>query len=80
MNHISISVDATLFRLALHYQGSLWYVFQYKAFKENDVKKMELTGSKTVTLLAQINFITLLCLIVEGGQIADFVKKALKLI
>ena len=37
---------------------------------------MQLTGSRTMTLLAQINFTYLLCLIVgEGGQIANFGKK-----
>ena len=38
---------------------------------------MELTGSGTITLLAQINFTTLLYLIV-GGQKANFGEKTLK--
>ena len=40
---------------------------------------MELTESRTMTLLTEINFTTLLCLIV-GDQIANFVKKPLKFI
>ena len=38
---------------------------------------MELTGSRTVTILAQINFTTILRLIVKG-QIANFGEKNLQ--
>ena len=52
------------------------YVFRYKAFKENGVKKMKSTGFRTVALLAQINPSTLSHLIVwQGCQIAYFKKK-----